>query len=99
LPGVTRAGAVRALPLGSTIGDFGLDVEGFEETPGHNAKGDWQIATDGAAEALGERLIRGRLLQPTDTTDAMPVAVINETMAKTYWAGRDALGGKVTRGA
>jgi putative ABC transport system permease protein len=99
LPGVTRAGAVRALPLGSTIGDFGLDVEGFAETPGHNAKGDWQIVTDGAAEALGERLIRGRLIQPTDTTDAMPVAVINETMAKTYWAGREALGGKIRIGS
>jgi putative ABC transport system permease protein len=99
VPGVTRAGAVRALPLASTIGDYGLDIEGYEETPGHNAKGDWQIATDGAAEALGERLIRGRFLQPSDTADAMPVAVINETMAKTYWAGRDALGGKLRVGS
>jgi predicted permease len=99
LPGVTRAGAVRSLPLGSTIGDFGLDVEGFVETPGNNAKGDWQIVTDGAAEALGERLVRGRLLQPTDTTDAMLVAVINETMARTYWQGRDPLGGKIRIGS
>jgi putative ABC transport system permease protein len=99
LPGVTRAGAVRALPLGSTIGDFGLDVDGYAETPGQNAKGDWQIVTDGAAEALGERLVRGRLIQPTDTTDALPVAVINETMAKTYWAGREALGGRIRIGS
>ena len=33
LPGVTRAGAARSLPLGSTIGDFGLTVEGFVPRP------------------------------------------------------------------
>ncbi|MGH9200327.1 MAG: ABC transporter permease, partial [Vicinamibacterales bacterium] len=60
LPGVESAGVVRSLPLATTIGDFGLDVDGFEEGPGRNAKGDWQIASDGAFEALGTRLIRGR---------------------------------------
>ena len=56
LPGVDEAGLVRLLPLATEIGDWGLDVEGFEETPGNNAKGDWQVASDGALEALGERL-------------------------------------------
>ena len=60
LPGVRVAGAVRALPLGSTIGDFGLRVEGFTPAPGTGAKGDWQIATPGYLEAMGERVIRGR---------------------------------------
>ena len=53
LPGVEAAGFVRVLPLATTIGDFGLDVEGFEEAPGRNAKGDWQIVSDGAFEAMG----------------------------------------------
>jgi len=99
LPGVTRAGAVRALPLGSTIGDFGLDVEGFEESPGVNAKGDWQIASDGSFEAMGARLMRGRWFNAGDTTDAAPVAVINETMARTYWKNPDdAVGGHIKVG-
>ena len=34
LPGVQVAGAVRSLPLGSTIGDFGLRIEGFVPPPG-----------------------------------------------------------------
>src|SRR5688572_278146 len=34
LPGVEAAGFVRVLPLATSIGDFGLDVEGFEESPG-----------------------------------------------------------------
>src|SRR4030095_4374567 len=62
VPGGQPAGAVRPLPLANTIGDWGLDVEGYVETPENNAKGDWQVSTDGAFEALGERVIAGRSL-------------------------------------
>jgi hypothetical protein len=68
LPGVQSAGFVRVLPLATTIGDFGLDVEGFEEGPGRNAKGDWQIATDGAFEAMNTRLMRGRWFAGSSAT-------------------------------
>ncbi|MGE0040988.1 MAG: ABC transporter permease [Vicinamibacterales bacterium] len=100
LPGVTAAGVVRALPLATTIGDFGLDVDGFEESPGHNAKGDWQIASAGAFEALGTRLVRGRWFDDGDTSAAAPVAVINETMARAYWRDEAAaLGGRIRVGS
>ena len=99
LPGVQSAGFVRVLPLATTIGDFGLDVEGFVESPGNNAKGDWQIASDGSFEAMGARLLRGRWFDGSDTTDAAPVAVINETMARTYWKNpADAIGGHIKVG-
>ena len=38
-PACAVAGAVRALPLGSTIGDFGLRVDGFTPPPGTGAEG------------------------------------------------------------
>ena len=103
LPGVEAAGLVRQLPLGGTIGDWGLTIESDPSPMTTRAKGDWQVATDGAFEALGERLVRGRLLSPRDTTDAEQVAVVNETMARTYWAGREPVGqrfrmGRSTRG-
>ncbi len=100
LPGVQSAGFVRVLPLATTIGDFGLDVEGFEERPGANAKGDWQIATDGSFEAMGSRLLRGRWFTPADTERSQPVTVINETMARTYWKNpEDAVGGRIRVGS
>jgi len=100
LPGVQSAGFVRVLPLATTIGDYGLDIEGFQESPGVNAKGDWQIATDGSFEAMGARLIRGRWFAPSDTSDAQAVAVINETMARTYWKNpEDAIGGQIRVGS
>jgi putative ABC transport system permease protein len=96
--GVERAGIVRVLPLATTIGDYGLDVEGYEESPGRNAKGDWQIVSDGAFEAMGTRLTRGRWFSHADRTDTQLVAVINETLARTYWKDGNALGGRIRVG-
>ena len=92
LPGVRFAGAVRSLPLGSTIGDFGLMIEGYVPPPGTNAKGDWQIVTDGYLEAMGEVVIRGRSIRPEDTADAQLVALVNEEMVRRYWPAQDPLG-------
>jgi putative ABC transport system permease protein len=94
LPGVTHAGAARSLPLGSQIGDFGLAVDGYVPPPGTSAKGDWQIVTDGYMEALGEQVVRGRSIAPSDSRDSQLVGLINEEMARLYWAGRDPLGGR-----
>ena len=97
--GVQSAGFVRVLPLATTIGDYGLDVDGFVESPGVNAKGDWQIATDGAFEAMGMRLMRGRWFTAADTRQSQAVAVINETLARTYWKNpEDAVGGQIRVG-
>jgi putative ABC transport system permease protein len=98
LPGVRAAGLVRSLPLGSTIGDWGLQIEGYVPPPGLNAKGDWQVATDGALEALGERLVRGRLFTAADTADAPAVALVNETMARLYWPDLDPVGRRLRMG-
>jgi putative ABC transport system permease protein len=98
LPGVRTAGAARLLPLGSTIGDWGLMVEGYIPPPGTGAKGDWQIVTDGYLEAMGERLVRGRTISPADTADGQLVALINEELARLYFPGRDPIGGRLKIG-
>ncbi len=98
LPGVRAAGAARSLPLGSTIGDFGLRVDGYVPPPGSGAKGDWQIATDGYLEAMGERIVRGRGITPADTSDSQLVALVNEEMVRRYWEGRDPIGGRIRIG-
>jgi len=99
LPGVHAAGLVRSLPLAASIGDWGLDIEGYVESPGNHAKGDWQVVSDGAFEALGERLVRGRTLAAGDTAEALPVAVVNETLARTYWPGQDPIGKRMRMGS
>jgi predicted permease len=93
LPGVEAAGVVRALPLATTVGDYAIDVEGFEESPGREAKGEAQVVSDGAFEAMGSRLVRGRWFTGSDTLASVPVAVVNETMARTYWSNPAAVVG------
>jgi len=38
------------------------------------------------------RLVRGRSFETTDRKGGAPVMIVNETMAKTYWPDRDAIG-------
>ncbi len=98
LPGVAAAGAARSLPLGSTIGDFGLVIDGYVPPPGTQAKGDWQIVSTGYLEAMGEQVIRGRTIADADTSDSQLVTLINEEMARRYWSGRDPIGSRLRIG-
>ena len=41
---------------------------------------------------VGARLVRGRFFNESDNAGSEPVAVVNETAAKAFWPGHDALG-------
>jgi putative ABC transport system permease protein len=100
LPGVEAAGVVRALPLALAIGDYGVDIDGFEESPGREAKGHAQVVSHGAFDAMGARLVRGRWFNEADTMASVPVAVVNETMARMYWTDASAVvGGRIRLGS
>lgn len=99
LPGIEAAGILRALPLATAVGDFAIDVEGFEEAPGREAQGDLQVVSHGAFAAMHTRLLLGRWFTPSDTAATPLVALVNETMARSYW--RDpaaAIGGRIRVG-
>jgi predicted permease len=58
-----------------------------------------QVVSDGAFEAMGARLVRGRWFTGADTMDSVPVAVVNETMARAYWTDPAAVvGGRIRVG-
>ncbi len=43
-------------------------------------------------KAMAIPLRRGRYFEQSDSANSMPVAIINETMARTFWRNKDALG-------
>ncbi len=87
LPDVKAAGLLRNLPLGESIGDFGVQVEGPNGQ--EHGQADWQASSDGTIETLGLRLLAGRDFLPSDIATAPQVALINEAMARRYWPGLD----------
>ena len=49
-------------------------------------------------KALGTSLLRGRFFSAEDAANAPPVAIVNETMARRLWPGRDPVGRRFTIG-
>jgi hypothetical protein len=46
----------------------------------------------GFLETMGIPIMQGRSFQSTDAVSAGMVAVVNETLANTYWKGRNPIG-------
>jgi len=99
LPGVEAAGAVSALPL-TALGGSGTTTVDSPAVPADKAsfEADWRPATPGFFQALGIPLLRGRYLDERDTDTAAPVAVIDETMASTYWPNDNPIGQRLKLG-
>ena len=92
LPGVAAASVATRLPLASDINMDGIAV------PGHHAPGDDPTPIDAVRvgadyfTAVGVPIVAGRAFTEDDVTQARPVAIVNETFARTYWPGRSAVG-------
>ncbi len=98
VPGVRSAGAARSLPLTGAMGDWGLDLEGYDENVNPRANGDWQIATPGYLRTLGIPLLRGRDLTWSDDVEAPLAVLVNEALGRRYWPGEEVLGKRIRVG-
>ncbi|MBZ5624091.1 MAG: ABC transporter permease, partial [Acidobacteriia bacterium] len=98
IPGVQSVGAVSRLPLlGSNLGAW-LFVEGkyLPGEPGYDVE--YRVASPNYFATMGIPLRAGRLFDDHD--DATPGAslLINETAARKFWPGEDAIGKRVKLG-
>jgi putative ABC transport system permease protein len=94
LPGVTAAGAVSCPPAGGDCGDYWYSIA---EKPAPRREDVplslFNIADANYFQTAGMRLIAGRGITEQDRAGTPSVAVINETMARTWWKDtRSALG-------
>jgi len=94
IPGVEHAGAVEDLPITDGNSMWSILVDGAPMTSVANAPAAMpQKVTDGYFEAMRIPVVRGRIFNSGDRVDAPLVAVINETMARKLYPGKDAVGG------
>ena len=94
-PGVNAVAGVSALPMYPVGIDFALPftIEGqAAPTNGEEPRADIRMATPGYFETMKMRLVNGRFIDDRDRMGTPGVMVINETMARRYFAGGDPIG-------
>jgi putative ABC transport system permease protein len=96
LPGVREAALTTALPLQSWGYGMPFQIAGqpFKDRANRPACF-FKMVSPSYFHALGIRLRKGRALSQLDVKGGPPVTVINETMAKRYFADQDPLGQRI----
>ena len=96
LPGVRAVGAVNVLPLtglgvGATFAVEGRPAPNAEQRP----VGLMRSVNSAYFSAMGIPLVAGRAPADSDTALSPPVIVINQTLARRFWPGASAIGGRL----
>lgn len=93
VPGVAVVGTVSGgLPLTGSWTRNNVEIPGRGELKGDEHSIDNRTVSADYLQALRIPLLRGRLIQPTDTSSSEQVLVINDAAARHYWPGEEALG-------
>ena len=97
LPGVESAGAGSDLPwTGYDENAGGFRIEGKTPSAGQEFHARYHAATPGYFSAMGIPLLEGRAFNDADKDGTTNVFVINQSMAKLYWANEDVIGKRLS---
>ena len=99
LPGVDMVGAIDALPLsgGGSSGTTTMDSNSVSPDQ-VSPEADQFVVTPGYFEAMGITLLSGRTFDTRDTDHSLRVVLIDETLAKMFWPGENAVGKRLHQG-
>jgi predicted permease len=97
LPGVTAAACTTAVPLTWKGGTNSFSVDGQTQMLGQSAL-HRQISAD-YFQTLGIPLRQGRHFNEHDGPESLPVAIINETMARQFWPDGEVIGKRFKLGS
>ena len=96
LPGVDLASMATDLPVPHLARRRPVNIE---ERPDESGKGLFSEVTSVTPEyfkVLQASLVRGRYFTEDDDTGKQPVAIVDESTARTYWPDRDPMGRRVS---
>jgi predicted permease len=94
LPGVSAAGAITNLPLSHSESVGFIWVDGFANNKDQLAEG--RSVTPQYFRAMNIPLIAGRYFNDDDDSKAEKPIIINQRLAKVYFADRNPLGGRIS---
>ena len=100
LPGVRKVGAASLIPLTRYNNSSAFTVEGRPPLPaGQETHAQWRSTSPSYLEAMNIPLRRGRYLTERDNREDAPRAVVvNEAMARKFFAGEEPLGRRLDFG-
>ena len=97
-PNVKAVGFVDNVPLGLSENDSYVEIAGYAPSKNENMSLQNTRVTPGYFEAMGIQLKQGRGFTEQDDTASVRVMIVNEQMAKKYWAGTSPIGKTVKYG-
>jgi predicted permease len=93
VPGVRQATvAMCGIAGGCASYSDGILVEGYQSRPDEQMLIETNAVGPNYLQTVGMHLIAGRDLDSRDTASSPPVAIVNESMARRYFAGKNAVG-------
>jgi predicted permease len=96
LPGVESAAFARATPLGyGSYSESPIAVDGYQPPPEEQPAVAYNEVGEDYFVTMGIPLLSGREFTRADDEKGALVAMVNETMAKRYWSGKDPIGERV----
>ena len=98
LPAVVAAGATDTIPFGRNHTNSLILAEGYRMRTGESIVSPSRVvASAGYLEAMHARLIAGRLFNDHDADMAVPVVIVDQTLAARFWPGDGAIGRRLYR--
>lgn len=95
LPGVQAFGVVQVAPMSGVISRVPFTVEGKPESPEHKPLAEYRVVSPEYFSALSIPVLQGRPFKEGDITRTQPVAVVNEALARQFFANESPVGARL----
>jgi predicted permease len=95
IPGVRQVAVTNHVPFDGIDQQIAMWLDGYTTDPNDLTPVGSRSITPSYLDAVGLRLVQGRNFTAADRRGSVPVALIDEATAATYWAGRDPVGGRI----
>jgi putative ABC transport system permease protein len=93
LPGVSAAGVSSSLPFSGVYNDSVIIAEGYQMKKGESLVSPNAVSVSpGYFETMGIPVRRGRDFTDADRSDSAAVVIVDERLARRFWADRDPIG-------
>ena len=96
IPGVESSAVARDFPLAGTDPSMPIDTEGKTPPP---VQGEivtrFRTVGKDYFRTLQIPVLQGRAFDERDSADAVPVAIVSESLARKYWPGESAIGKRI----